>query len=112
MKYLLIILLSFALACPALAAGAVKGSMPEVHPLQPPAPNVHPNYGTNIQASGPEITPGVQSQDQEQTATEQESLASPTHLAAGQKTNSIWVFILIVAGGAAFLWYKRKDILT
>jgi hypothetical protein len=121
MKYIFIFLLSFAIVFPVTAAKTVNGTVPSFPPLQPPAPNVYPNYGSNIQLTGETINnPGIASTtaaavkqgENEQSSPGTSNQTAPERDAAKKNGGEAWVFGLVLAGGLAFLWFKRKNIIS
>jgi hypothetical protein len=113
MKYLLAILISFAIACPTFAAKTVQGTVPHPPPLQPPAAGIAPNYSHNIESTG-RILPD---QNNGGTAAGQPSvpLTSGTPVsAAGREGGAsknydiLWLAGLVVLGGAVVLWLLRR----
>ena len=106
MKYFYIFFISFFLAMPAYAAKQVKGDVPNVQPLQPPAVGVRPNYSKNIQYSDPSRPAPVvpdQKKPEQNVAPIQQELSAQIH------KSYPWALIvtLLLGLGALYLVWKN-----
>jgi hypothetical protein len=107
MKYLVIILLSFAFFHPALAARAVKGTVPNVQPLQPAPVGVFPAFNKNIESRGPAIN----NTQAESPASPASAHTEPSFLTAQVSEPGrgiVWLAALLAALIFGWLLYKRN----
>lgn len=110
MKYICIILLSFFLALPAYAAKTVKGTVPVVDPLQPPAAGINFNASNNIQAQDPDHPLSPQTTQDAQTTAPDNAATSASSAALKTRPKSyafVWL-VLILAALAGGYWFVRR----
>ena len=113
MKYLIIFLLSFAIAFPALAAKTVKGTVPNFPPLQPPALGVSPNFSHNIEARGGFVPNQSSSSNPSEAGTVFSPVSSSVISNRASKSHkAVWVILvfILLAGVFVFIWYKRENL--
>jgi hypothetical protein len=112
MKYLLIILISFAFVNPALAAKTVKGSVPVVKPLQPAPAGVSPAFNRSIQYQDPNYQPNSGQSPQNsrpgQSSSAEGSLATVAKTNGGNHNYIWWPVVLLGALILGFWFYKRN----
>lgn len=119
MKYLLIFLISLALFSPAYAAISVKGTVPELQPLQPPPSNLQPNFSHNIMSSSSDFV-GAPSpvfgpptgEDMQPPLENPEQQGSGVSLAGSFLGGKAWLAGLILLGvlfAAIFYVLRRND---
>jgi flagellar basal body-associated protein FliL len=95
----------------AFAAQTVKGTIPEVKPLQPAPPGVYPDVSNNIQHTSQEKSASDNNNIGKSGELLPENVAPVTvQPAAGNQTSrknstSIWVLVVILAVGGASLAY-------
>ena len=118
MKYFLILLLSFAFINPALAAKAVKGTVPQLKPLQPAPAGIFPAYSKNIQHQDVNYVPSngnpnVKSAPEEQLPGQNPALGQSSTAAALTQSSPArhyvwWIIVLLAALILGFFVYKRR----
>jgi hypothetical protein len=121
MKYFLIFLISFALFLPVYAAKTVKGTVPVLQPLQPPAAGVYPDVQNNFQSRGPDSQPAGQAassgnsaqNSQPSSVGESQTPNSAGYLPSQTSKPRLWILLLVVlAGLLGFFWVwkgSKKD---
>jgi hypothetical protein len=119
MKYLLIFFLSFIFINPALAAKAVKGTVPQLKPLQPAPAGIFPAYSKNIQHQDANYVPSngsvnaVPRPDGNQQLEPSPVPGQPPATAALAQSSPArhyvwWIIVLLAAFALGFLAYKRR----
>jgi hypothetical protein len=110
MKYLLAILISFAVINPVLAAKTVKGSVPVVQPLQPPPAGVSPAFNRSVQYQDPNFVPINGRQNPQNNQPGQTSVPTRTSSVAMQKGGYYiwWLIVLLIVFVLGFWIYKRS----
>ena len=105
MKYILIILLSFAFVQPAFAAKTIPGTVPKMLPLQPPPQNAQPNFSGSIQYNG------APAPAQSGVVAAPSPAAIPVVQAAAKAAKISWLWWLLglfLAVAAAFVAVKKS----
>jgi hypothetical protein len=122
MKYVIIILISFSFFSQAFAAMSVKGTVPNIKPLQPAPEGISPNYSGNIQYSPDSASNGEN--PEEKVLNEKKAagfLQNDAELKNQATTDAgfsfvrqsksfliLFLFILITAGGA-YIFFRDKE---
>jgi hypothetical protein len=122
MKYLVIFLISFSFFSQAFAAMSVKGTVPNIKPLQPAPEGISPNYSGNIQYSPDSASNGEN--PEEKVLNEKKAagiLQNDAELKNQATTDAgfsfvrqsksfliLFLFILITAGGA-YIFFRDKE---
>ena len=110
MKYIAIILLSFIITTPALAAKEVQGTVPVIPPLQPPTAGVAPSYSSNAENYDPTRTvsnSGADSSSDSSTTGQVDhgGILGSTGSKAGTIPNPWPAIIVLILGGVGVLGY-------
>jgi len=107
MKYLAIILLSFAFFHPALAAKEALGAVPQVRPLQPAPAGISPGFNKNIQSGGPQTNNGSVAKGAGSLAAHSGPVFLPAPV-SGYGHWAAWLAAFLAAGIFGLLFYKRN----
>jgi hypothetical protein len=124
MKYLLIIAVSFFIVNPSFAAKSVKGTVPDLPPLQPAPSGISPNYSGNINYIGkPEEKESASTTEQQHNNLEPSVSTPQRHsrifwlfgpeskdetVGGAVKNFSFLIFLLVVLGGGAYYFWREK----
>jgi hypothetical protein len=112
MKYILIFLISFMFAGQVLAANAVKGSVPDLQPLQPAPAGVSAGFSKNIQHQDPNYVPPQGSQSAKSAGGHNSALLIGGTLpglgsSAGGHNYLLWFLVLIILVLLGYFIYKK-----
>lgn len=111
MKYFAIFFISFFLVLPAYAAKTVKGTVPQLQPLQPPAAGINPNLNGNVQYRDPGRPLDSQPQDAGQAVNPEAAAGANPVGGANQAPKKfyalVWVVFIAAALGLGY-WLVRR----
>ncbi len=122
MKYVIIILISFFFFSHTFAAMSVKGTVPDIKPLQPAPEGISPNYSGNIQFSPDSGSNGENMEEKTSNEKKVDGLLQNNSELKNQSSTDtgfsfvrqsksflvLFLFILITAGGA-YIFFRDKE---